>query len=308
MNSKKANWLFLSVVISHIMLIIVLVVCSQFFTLGIIENLLVSQIMIVLPATLVLLTGNYQQPIWKELGFVKVKISTLCFTAIYTFLLLPLVTVVNAISMLFVENTVAVMSNEILALPFPVMLFLIAGVGPFCEELVFRGIIFSGYRKDGTIIGAAILSALVFGLMHMNFNQAGYAFVIGIGLALLVVATGSIWPAFFSHFLINAQSVCSMYLMEAVEPGSMELEAEALTKDTLLFMIGIYTIVAAVTTVLAGCLLVWLAGREGQKENLKKLWEKTEHTSKRITIPLIVGIVIAVLYMLFETWLMKISA
>lgn len=305
MNSKKANWLFLSVVLLHIVLIIVLVGTSQFFSLGIVSNLLVSQANIFLPALFVLFFGRKQVKL-TDLGFRKVRPTTLLFTIIYTLLCMPLVTVVNAISMLFVENTVVSMSGEILAVPFPIMLLIIAGLGPLSEEVVFRGIVFSGYRNDGNALGAVLLSSLVFGLMHMNINQAGYAFVIGVALSLLRIATGSIWPAIWMHCLINAQSVCSMYLVEYFVPGSLASEAGNVTTDALFVTIGIYGILATVTTLLAICLLVWMAGREGGREELIHLRKQTESPkrTKRITLSLIVAIVMALIYMLLDAWLM----
>ena len=303
MNSKKANRLFLSVVLMHFVLIAVLIVGSQFFSLGIVGNLLVSQMMILTPALFSLLFGKEKIKA-RDMGFCKIKVSTAFLVALYTLLCMPLVTVVNAVSMLFVDNTVVALSDEILALPFPIALFMIAMFGPFSEEFVFRGIIFNSYRKDGNSLGAVLLSALVFGFMHMNFNQAGYAIVIGIALAFIMIATGSIWAPVIMHFIINAQSVCMMYLSEFLMPGSYAAESAALTKEDLLMTIGVYSIIAAVTTVLAICLLIFIAGREGHKEELRNVFVKPEGTKRRITPALIAALVIAFLYMLLEVLLM----
>ena len=302
MNSKKANRLFLSVVLMHFVLIAILIVSSQFFSLGIMENLLASQMVILLPALISVFLGKEKVRVC-DLGFRKIRISTILLVMLYTLLCMPLVTVVNAISMLFVDNTVIAMSSEILALPFPAALFMIAMFGPFSEEFVFRGVIFSGYRKDGNTIGAVLLSALVFGFMHMNFNQAGYAFVIGIALAFIMVATNSIWAPVTMHFIINAQSVCMMYLSEFMMPGSLAAESAAMTREDLLMTIGIYSMIAAVTTVLAVCLLIFIADREGQKEKLSCLLQKPENSKRRVTPSLVVALIIAFAYMLFEVLL-----
>ena len=303
MNSKKANRLFLSVVLLHFVLIAVLIAGSQFFSLDIVGNLLVSQMMILAPALFSLLFGKEKMK-FRDMGFQKIKISTAFLVALYTLLCMPLVTVVNAISMLFVDNTVVAMSGEILSLPFPIALFMIAMFGPFSEEFVFRGIVFNCYKKDGNAIGAVLLSALVFGFMHMNFNQAGYAFVIGVALAFIMIATGSIWAPVIMHFMINAQSVCMMYLSEFLMPGSYAAESAALTKEDLLMTIGVYSIIAAVTTVLAICLLIFIAGREGHKEELSNVFVKPEGAKRRVTPALIAALVIAFLYMLLEALLM----
>lgn len=303
MNSKKANRLFLSVVLLHFVLVAILIAGSQFFSLEIIGNLLASQMVILVPALIVILFGKEKIKLC-ELGFCKIKISTAFLVVVYTLLCMPLVTVVNAISMLFVDNTVAALSSDILAVPFPVALFMIAIFGPFSEEFVFRGIIFNSYRKDGNALGAILLSALVFGFMHMNLNQAAYAFVIGIALAFVMIATGSIWSSVIMHFIINAQSVCLMYITEFLMPGSMAAESAAITNEELLMTIGVYSIIAAVTTVLAICLLVFIAEREGHKEELKNLLVKPESIKPRITPALIIALIIALLYMILEAILM----
>lgn len=299
MNSKKANRLFLSVVLMHFVLIAILIVSSQFFSLGIIENLLVSQIVILLPAVISIFLGKEKVKA-RDLGFRRIRISTIFLVALYTFLCMPLVTVVNAISMLFVDNTVVAMSSEILTVPFVEAFSMIAVFGPFSEEFVFRGVIFHGYRKDGNMLGAILLSALTFSFMHMNFNQAGYAFVIGIGLAFIMVAANSIWAPVIMHGIINAQSVCMMFLTEMIMPGSLAAESAAMTKEDLWMTIGIYSVIAAVTTVLAVCLLIFIADREGQKDSLRCLFVKQEGAKKRITPSLVTALVIAFAYMLLE--------
>lgn len=299
MNSKKANRLFLSVVLMHFVLIFVLIVSSQFFSLGIVLNLLVSQLTILLPACISIFLNKKKIGI-SDLGFQKMKLSTVFLTILYTLLCMPLITVVNAITMLFVDNTVIAISSDILALPFPVSLLIIAMIGPFSEEFVFRGIMYHSYRKDGNALGAVVLSALVFGFMHMNLNQAGYAFVIGIALAVLMIATGSIWAPMVMHFMINGQSVCMMYITEYFMPGTLAAESAAMTKQDLLMTIGIYSVIAAVTTVLAICLLIFIADREGHKGELCGLLTKDENAKRRITPALVVALVLAFVYMVIE--------
>lgn len=303
MNSKKANRLFLSVVLLHFMLVVILIVGSPFFSLGILGNLLVSQSVILLPAFISLLFGK-EKIRARDLGFHRIKISTVFLVALYTILCMPLVTVVNAISMLFVDNTVVALSSDILALPFGVSLFMMAVFGPLSEEFVFRGILFNSYRKEGNALGAILLSALTFGFMHMNFNQAGYAFVIGIALALVMVATNSIWAPVIMHFIINAQSVVMMYVTEYLMPGSFAAESASMTKEELLMAIGVYSIIAAVTTVLAACLLIFIAGNEGRKEELKNLLVKPECVKRRITPALMIALIFAFAYMVLEAVLM----
>lgn len=307
MNSKKVNWIFMSIILVHITVVLILSVFQYMFTLEIIPNFIISQSMILIPA----LAGVFlskENPV-QLAGFRKIRVSSVLMIILFTFLCMPLTIVINAISMLFVENTVAALSPQVLEQPFFVMLFFIGIFGPFCEEFVFRGIIYQGYRKTGTVFQAMILSALLFGLMHMNINQAAYAFVIGIIVILLVEATGSIWSSIVFHVIFNSEQVCVMYLVEKISAGTGAIEdaQEALSTDMLLMAISVYLIIAAVTTTLAGCVLVWIAKNEKREGVLRAIWtgrkqrkENSDINGRMITVPLIIGIVLALSYMSLE--------
>ena len=47
------------------------------------------------------------------------------------------------------------------------------------EELAYRGFILGNYRYGGRL-AAIIISGIMFGVMHMNFNQMAYAMILGI--------------------------------------------------------------------------------------------------------------------------------
>lgn len=307
MNSKKVNRIFLAVVLLHIAVILLLTVFGSVFTLEIIPNLILGQLIILIPAIPGVLLAK--ENLIKLAGFHKIKISSAFMIILFTFLIMPLTVVINAISMFFVDNTVAAISGEILELPFIVM-FLIMGIaGPFSEELVFRGIVYQGYKKSGTILQAMLLSALLFALMHMNFNQAAYAFVIGAIMVLMVEATGSIWSSILIHVVFNSQQVCMMYLSDSSFLGMNEMaDVQAqITNEMLMLVISVYLIIAAVTTTLAGCVLVWIAKNEKREENLRAVWTTRKHKKegKVVTIPLLIAIVISLFYMCLEVILIN---
>lgn len=212
-----------------------------------------------------------KETLWKRLHFNNVKPSTFLYALIFTWLSMPLTTLINAISMLFVDNTVVSLSGVMLEIPFPIMLFLMAITPAFCEEVVFRGVVYGGYRKDGKKFWAVILSGFMFGIMHMNLNQALYAFAIGILLALLFEATDSILPTMLFHFVYNAQSCCLMYLMEAMMPGFYSDAANmATSQEELYMMISVYIVLAAIFTPLAICMLYKIAKNENRVLQLKE--------------------------------------
>ena len=155
---------------------------------------------------------------------------------LYTFLMGPLTTLLNAISMLFVDNAVVSISGGVLNLPFLLTFFLMAVFGPVCEELCFRGVVYRGYLKSGNVVGAVLLSSLLFGLMHMNFNQAPYAFAIGVSMAAATARMQALQSSVaearqtaqdFSGELANSASsadqVCD--LVSSIESGAQSMES-----------------------------------------------------------------------------------
>ena len=305
MNIKKANWMFLALVVSHAGLNLLAARTSLMNAVvqNMALNIIVSEITIWLPAVVFLLAGKTRPAAYCRLK--KVRVSTMLMTVLFTLLLEPLITVVNAVSMLFVENTVAGLSPQILQLPLWGMLLGIAVYAPFAEELAFRGVLYQSYRQQGNRWKALLLTSLLFGLMHINLNQACYAFVIGIALALLVEATDSMIPAFIAHFCVNGLSTVLMYAMEDVVaadiPDIMEAAESGLGAESLLLIICLYTVIATACTPLAGCVLAWIAGREGRKEALRELWRSRKEKGARLmSIPLVLGILICVVMILLQ--------
>lgn len=317
MNNKKVNWLFLCLIMVDLSVlalqIISYVVFGTGLSIGIAANFILSELMLFLPGLLFLLT-SWNKPgaagLNEMLGFRKMKLSSFFMVILFTFLIMPMTTAINAISMLFVDNAVSAISDDVLKMPFPVMLFLIGIYGPFCEEFVFRGIIYRGYKNSGPIIWSIFWSALLFGLMHMNFNQAAYAIAIGIMFALLVEATGSLWSSVIAHMIFNSEQVCLMYLVRYIYPDtySASSASEGLTTETLLAVIGPYLIAAVAATSFAVCVLVWLAGNEDRKERLRSIWEGRKMKGGRfVSVPLIIAIVLSLGYMILDVVMTRLA-
>ena len=319
MEIKKINWLMVGVFALHIVVSLVLYNYPDMFEIGILLNLSLGEIMLFLPMVVYLLLWKLNagkrndfeteeevkpQTLRERLHYNKVKPSTLLYALIFTWLSMPLTTLINAISMLFVDNTVMMLSEQILGVAFPVMLFFMAVVPAFCEETLFRGVVYGGYRKHGDKFVAVLLSGFLFGIMHMNLNQALYAFAIGILLALLFEATDSIFPTMLFHFVYNAQSCCLMYFVEEIMPGfySDPANVAAATETTSLYlMIAVYIIVAAIFTPLAICMLYKIAKNEGRVEQLKEILPGKKEGKMRIaTASFWVATVLAVGFVVYD--------
>jgi len=324
MEIKKINKLLLGIFTLHIVVVALVTMFPDIFQIGIILNLSLGEIILFAPTLVYLLfwvkgasvRGQEHQctdieeleevpqkeTLWQRLHFNNVKPSTFLYVLLFTWLSMPLTTLINAISMLFVDNTLASLSGFMLEMPFPIMLFLMAVTPAFCEEIVFRGVVYGGYRRGGNKFWAVILSGFMFGIMHMNLNQALYAFAIGILLALLFEATDSIVTTMLFHFIYNSQSCCLMYLMEAIVPGTLaEASGMAVTSEELYMMISVYLVLAAVFTPLAICMLYKIAKNENRVTQLKEtLPGRQEGQFKIATVSYILASVIAVGYIVFD--------
>ena len=183
----------------------------------------------------------------------------------------------------------------------PVAVFLFSSViAPLVEELTFRGILYSGFRKSGSAMQAIFWTAFLFGIFHGNVNQALYAFAIGIAFGLLREATGSVLPSFFAHFTINAGS--SLLILwessagaeEFLEQAQMEM-ADMPVVDAYIGMIGIGTLLAVFTVALALGVLIYISKREFGETYLTGVWErrKTEK-GKAVSVALVIGLVCSI--------------
>ena len=302
MNRKKAGWLYLIIACVSIAVSFSLTALyyKTGFELDMIPNILISEAMLIVPTFFMLLFGK--EKVTEVLSIRKIKWSTFFGVIAFTMASSPLVTLVNLASQLFVENTVTENSTQFLSLHPLLLIFFVGVLAPVCEELVFRGAIFGGMKKEGNVFKAIMASGFLFGLLHMNINQASYAFVIGILLGFLVEATGSIFSSVLFHVLVNATNAVMMIVSDSVVSDEMMANAdEIVTTATLLNMIAVYLVLAVIGTTIAICLLVWMSKNEGRQPLLIKAWEDRKvKEGKVISIPFIIGVVISILFMLLE--------
>jgi len=302
MNRKKAGWIYLIIAcisISISFLLTALYMNSD-FELDMIPNILISEAMLIVPTFFILLFSK--DNIKEVLSIRKIKWSTFFGVIAFTMASSPLITLVNLISQLFVENTVTLNSAQFLSLHPLLLVFFVGILAPVCEETVFRGAIFGGMKKEGNVFKAILASGLLFGLLHMNINQASYAFVIGILLGFLVEATGSIFSSILFHILVNSSNAIMMIISDSAVSEEMMASADDMITPGLLWnMIAVYVVLSVIGTTIAICLLVWMSKNEGRQPLLMKAWQDRKVKEGKVTsVPFIIGVVISILYMLLE--------
>ena len=85
-------------------------------------------------------------------------------------------------------------------------LLTVAILPAICEEFTHRGLLLFGFKKLG-FKKAVCLSALMFGLIHLNVGQFFYATIIGLILAVVTLYSRNILPAIIIHFMNNGINV-----------------------------------------------------------------------------------------------------
>ena len=69
-------------------------------------------------------------------------------------------------------------------------------------------------RKWKHPAGAIVFSSLVFGVVHGNWVQAPFAFVIGLALGWMYYRTGSLLPGILMHFVNNSTAVLGFLITD----------------------------------------------------------------------------------------------
>lgn len=93
-----------------------------------------------------------------------------------------------------------------------VSLGLIALTPAICEEALFRGVILRGFSARLPRTTSAVVTGLLFGLYHVDVWRLIPTGLLGIGLSLIALETGSIVPAMLTHFINNACLVTLAHL------------------------------------------------------------------------------------------------
>lgn len=109
-----------------------------------------------------------------------------------------------------------------------------------CEEALFRGVIARGLGELG-VLGGAVLSGLLFALMHGNYSQLLLQFVLGAEIGYIVLKSGNFAAGVAMHFTNNAFAIVYALII-AFSEGS----ALGAILSVLLIALGAVCLVLAV--------------------------------------------------------------
>ena len=143
------------------------------------------------------------------------------------------------------------------------MLFSSCLVAAFAEELLFRGVIQSGFKKWGIRVSVGI-SALIFMLMHGNAEQTVHQFIVGVLIGYVFYKTNNFWIGFLIHMFNNFIPVTQAFLLSLTTPEMLETQASAVQVNLGTILIDL--IIAGITA-WAGLYFLKMIFQENDKLN-----------------------------------------
>ncbi len=130
--------------------------------------------------------------------------------------------------------------------------FFVVILAPLTEEVLFRGLILTGFANNYSLKTAILASAALFGAFHLNLPQFFPAAVIGAVLGWLVLFTRSLWIGVIGHAVNNAMPLLMSRVLQVRIPGyTVEPVAGAAFQPWWFNLIGV-ALVAGGIWLLAG--------------------------------------------------------
>ncbi len=146
----------------------------------------------------------------------------------------------------------------------PVLAFIALAVcAPILEEIVFRGIVYRNLRERLGFWASALITALIFGLVHMDPYQIAAVLPLGFFFCYLYERFRKLWVPMLGHAINNALATISIYALKDIETNDIE--------TNLIGEFGrLETIVTGVITLILGLGIAGLVGLYYQKSKYPK--------------------------------------
>lgn len=260
------------------------------------NHLMIFQILLSFIASIPVLAVIFKNKLdFKEfLRFKRFSLVDLSLAILGTILMFPLISAINMITISFTKmDSVGDFFLHMASTNPILMLIGVALMPAIFEELQFRAFHYNSFKSAGYFIGG-LTSAILFSMLHMNINQFGYAFVLGMLFSYLVEATGSVYITIIIHFLFNAVAVIQSQtgILKGTESAFNE---GAVGSVDIKFMVILF-IVGLIFALIGILVLKYIAKRNNRMDLIENYFKiNCEKAKEIINIPLILGIIIALL-------------
>ena len=280
---KRVNEVFLMTVAIAVVSSFLIGIISGIFGANEMVTLIISQLIFFMPSAFYLLENRFD--LKETIRLHRIKVSTVVLLVVFMYLLMPAITFINAVSLKFTTNTIDTTVMEIAnQYPFTIGILIVAVVPSILEECVYRGVFFNEYRKVNPQ-KAVVLSGLLFGLAHMNFNQFIYAFLLGMVFSIVVEATDSILSSMILHFVMNGTSMVTIYAQKYLEEMgvlNIQLDLEQTAQELDAYIENGW-LSGFIGVIFAFFVLKLIAKNEGRSLELKAFLRKEKNPKKEVS-------------------------
>lgn len=147
--------------------------------------------------------GSWKRPKWTATGFAKGLVLLFGIAGVGNLYVFGLESLCKATGLKLSSPNINLSGNKSSDI---LLLAYVCVIGPLMEETLFRGMILQSLRPWGDRL-AIIVSAVLFGITHMNFYQGVPAVLLGLLFGFVAVKAGSIVPTAIMHILYNSLSM-----------------------------------------------------------------------------------------------------
>ena len=159
-----------------------------------------------------------RQKVSDVLEIKPIALKNILYIIVLSILIQPFTLLISALTSLIVPNSVNSLVADVSSETPPIaMIFIMCIMPAICEEIAIRGAAAQNLKYQG--IAGALLNGLYFGIIHLNFHQFPYAFMLGVMLYYVLRITGSIFAPMLAHFTINLSQISLFYLFRQIEPS-----------------------------------------------------------------------------------------
>ena len=174
------------------------------------SGILITEFLLVMgPPLLFMILGKFD--LKKVLRLNKISFLNLFLIVCIMLFAIPLAGVFNLVN-LWIVNSVF---GKIVLPQIPtagtwgemvINVLVIGGSAGLCEEFAFRGTIQRGFERFGAT-KSIIITAFLFGLMHLDFQRLFGTFLLGALIGFIVYRTNSLYGGMLAHFTNNSAAV-----------------------------------------------------------------------------------------------------
>ena len=133
--------------------------------------------------------------------------------------IVPFVLLISLVMNILIDNQngsnplLEIVLNNKNYLSFLILFLTTTLLAPLFEEIIFRGILLPTLSRDFGVISGIIVSAFIFALAHLSLGEMPPLFILGIGLGITRISSGSLFSSVIMHSLWNGLTFLNLFLL-----------------------------------------------------------------------------------------------